>query len=124
MGTYGLNKPYGRGFRETLEKEFNSEHHKVLDCSIVHRKVAYLACEVTPKNGDDPYVYGLVCRLDFYPNTNEWCNFWYKPMDETMGPYYWDCPKRILDLLSPTDNEVALNWRQSCRDKRERRARA
>lgn len=41
-------------------------------------------------------------------------NFGYKDMDETMGPGYYDCPKSILNLLSPTDNEYALEWRKSC----------
>lgn len=115
MGTYGIHKPYRQTFRETLEKEFNREHHKIIDCSIVKRKVAYLACKVTPKNGSNPYVYALVCKLEFLPNTNEHYNFWYKPMEEEMGPYYFDCPKRILAQLSPTDNKVANEWRAICR---------
>ena len=44
-------------------------------------------------------------------------NFGYKDMSEDMGPCYYDCPKRILDLLSPTDNEYALNWRRKCYEK-------
>jgi len=41
-------------------------------------------------------------------------NFGYKDMDETVEPYYYDCPKSILDLLTPTDNESANIWRQKC----------
>lgn len=37
-----------------------------------------------------------------------------KVMDESMHPYYYDCPKRILNLLSPTDNKNALDWRNKC----------
>ena len=52
----------------------------------------------------------------------------YKDMDETMGPYYYDCPKAILDMLTPTDNDTANEWREACRrnmaEKRERRAHA
>ncbi len=36
-------------------------------------------------------------------------------LTETMGPYNYGCPARILDLLSPTDNEYALAWREKCR---------
>lgn len=43
-------------------------------------------------------------------------NFSYKNMDESMGPCYYDCPKGVLDLLSPTDNEHANEWRKSCYD--------
>lgn len=117
MGTYGLHKPHGQSFRETLEKEFDSEFHKVIDCSIIKRKVAYLACKsIHPKTKKET-VYALVCKLDFLPNTNEWCNFYYKPMEEDMGPYYFNCPKRILDLLSPTDSKTANEWRESCRNR-------
>lgn len=35
----------------------------------------------------------------------------YKFMDETVGPYYYDCPKEILDLLSPPMNDYAALWR-------------
>lgn len=41
-------------------------------------------------------------------------NFWYKDMDETCGPGYYDCPQRILKLLSPTDDTFALEWRKKC----------
>ena len=37
-------------------------------------------------------------------------------MDETCGPYNCDCPKAILDLLTPTDSEWANKWRQACRE--------
>jgi len=40
--------------------------------------------------------------------------FGYKDMDETMGPFYYDCPNTILKLLSPTDNEYAKTWREKC----------
>lgn len=35
---------------------------------------------------------------------------------EDEGPYASFCPERILDLLSPTDNELALDWRERCRE--------
>lgn len=50
-------------------------------------------------------------------NINEHYNFSYKDMDETCGPCYYDCPNVILDLLSPTDNEYANEWRKLCRAK-------
>lgn len=40
-----------------------------------------------------------------------------------MGPHEADCPARILDLLTSTDKEYALDWRQRCRANLERRAR-
>ena len=47
-------------------------------------------------------------------NNKDYYNFAYKDMDETMGPYQYNCPKSILDLLPPTDNEYAIAWRNKC----------
>lgn len=40
----------------------------------------------------------------------------YKDMDETMGPFYHDASKKVLDALTPTDDETANKWRSRCRD--------
>jgi len=67
--------------------------------------------------GKQPYVWAaifLTCGRTKWDNT-EWG---YKDMDETMQPYYYDCPKGILDLLTPTDNEGANKWREECRRQR------
>lgn len=46
-------------------------------------------------------------------------NFSYKDMEETCGPFYYDCPISILKLLTNTDNELANEWRQKCWDNHE-----
>lgn len=33
-----------------------------------------------------------------------------------MGPCESECPESILDLLTPTDNQYAIEWRGSCRE--------
>lgn len=38
-----------------------------------------------------------------------------KPIFEDMGPIEDHCPARILDLLSETSDEHALDWRRRCR---------
>lgn len=48
------------------------------------------------------------CKKD-YP-----FEFGYKVMHESVGPYYHDCPKKILDMLTPTTEKWALEWRQRC----------
>lgn len=45
---------------------------------------------------------------------NDYYNFSYKDMDETEGPCECDCPKSILDLLSPTPSKFANEWRDRC----------
>lgn len=38
----------------------------------------------------------------------------WKEMHEADHPYYYDCPKSILNLLTPTDNKNANEWREGC----------
>ena len=57
-------------------------------------------------------VFGMVCLTSV--DMKEYFNFSYKDMDETMGPYKYDCPKGILDLLDPIDSEYANEWRKQC----------
>lgn len=47
-------------------------------------------------------------------NNRDYDNFGCKDMDETMGPCYYDCPVSILKALTPTDNETANEWRETC----------
>lgn len=47
----------------------------------------------------------------------------YKDMDETAGPNEAEAPAKLLDLLSPTTAEYALDWRQRCRDHAARQSR-
>lgn len=57
-----------------------------------------------------------VCCLTYYnPRVKKDYNFGYKSMDETMGPFMYSCPETILNLLTPTDNKCALEWREACR---------
>lgn len=57
-------------------------------------------------------VFAAVCLTS--TNVKEYFNFAYKDMDETCGPCQCDCPKGILDLLTPTDNDWANEWRKQC----------
>lgn len=47
-------------------------------------------------------------------DNKDYYNFAYKDMDETMGPGECNCTKGILDLLTPTDDEYANDWRKRC----------
>lgn len=68
-------------------------------------------------NGTDE-TFAVVCLT--HTDSKSYWNFGYKDMDETMGPGEHDCPKGILDLLTPTDSEWANEWRRLCREKIER----
>ena len=64
-------------------------------------------------------VFGVVFLTS--TDSKDYYNFSYKDMDESMGPCYYDCPKGILDLLTPTDSEWANNWRAKCREQLEKK---
>lgn len=68
-------------------------------------------------------IFGVVCLVRWNPRSRDGRQFGYKDMSENMGPCEADCPAAILDLLSPTDHEYALDWRARCRANLERRAR-
>lgn len=51
------------------------------------------------------------------------CNWGYKDVDETMGPYQHDFPVSWLDLLSPIDSEYAVEWRENVRKRAEQMTR-
>ena len=77
----------------------------------------YAAVQVIDKQTGERTVTAAV-DLTCGSRDNPGCNFGYKPMGETMGPYQYDCPKSILDLLTPTDNEHAIEWRRRCEEHR------
>lgn len=66
----------------------------------------------TKDKPEDIKIFGTVCLTS--TDSKDYYNFAYKDMDETCGPYKYDCPKAILDLLSPTDSEYANEWRKKC----------
>ena len=72
----------------------------------------YYAAMRLSKNGE---IFGLVVLTSV--SKNIWSDeFYYKEMDETGCPCQIDCPINILKLLSPTNNESALQWRAKCYD--------
>lgn len=57
-------------------------------------------------------------------------NFWYRDsLCEAEGPYFWDCPEKILKLLTPLEDsglegeqlQYATRWRAQCRRNHELR---
>ena len=50
-------------------------------------------------------------------------DFSYKDLDESCGPYSYNCPVTILELLSPTTNENSLEWRKRCYERANERSR-
>ena len=95
---------------------------RILASSCLRNRVWYAAAEPSTDGSAGP-VFALVCLVRWNPRDREGYFFGYKDMDETMGPCEAECPQRILDLIGPTDNEHANDWRRRCRDNLQRRAR-
>lgn len=91
--------------------EDESRKVEVLKSSMVG-STYYAAVKSFNKTNGYECVTAAVCLTS--TNSKDCFNFAYKDMDETCGPYKYDCPKAILDILTPTENEYALEWRKQC----------
>jgi len=101
-----------------VEEILNGENEKgkwtVLK-SARYGSTVYSALEYLNKETGEKKVVATI----FLTNTRG-SEFSYKDMDECMGPYSYDCPESILKLLSPTDNKLANEWREKCREVRKK----
>ena len=100
----------------------NEPNYEMLDIAIKNFREVYIAL----KHKDKGYVYCQTYMLYRAPKKYE--NFGYKPVWEFNGPVNANCPKRILDLLTPLDKlakmdnfgekpiEWAKEWRNRCYD--------
>lgn len=105
--------------REMDERWTQTEHDSYPELNVLKSAMVgstYYAAVEIKRNGVREKVFGTVALTS--TNWNDGMNFGYKDIDETMGPYQCDCPKGILDLLTPTDSEYALKWRKRCEEKR------
>lgn len=67
------------------------------------------------RNNETDEVFCFVALIDCKGDREY--NFGYKDMQDSMHPYVYNCPERILKLLTPTDNENAMAWRKICADR-------
>ena len=123
MGWTYTHKHSSLSMKDFFKEEFGFANDRravrLLDCAVVNLREAYLAFEALDKATGKREVFAVVCLLHYKPN--EYYNIGYKDMEESEGPYYYNCPERILKLLTPTTNEYALRWRQKCWERIERR---
>ena len=96
-----------------MNYENSSYKNQVLKSRMVG-SIYYAAIQSYDKSKEATEVFAAICKTS--TRTSDGMEFGYKCMDETMGPGYYNCPKTILDILTPIDNEYALEWRQKCRE--------
>ena len=108
------------GPRQYLDAQFTYEradlHSNVLRSALVGKRVYYAAVEQVRTASGEREVWAAICLVRYNPRDREGYVFGYKDMEESMGPYECDCPAQILDLLTPTDAQHALQWRARCRE--------
>ena len=98
----------------------NRGHYNVLKSAMVG-SVYYAAIQdmvTVNRQEDGSYKYtpindGEIWCAVFLTSTKNG-EFYYKDMNESCGPCECKCPKSILKLLSPTDNDYATKWRNRC----------
>lgn len=109
--TYLTRKVDRKDIKEFLIKEFTCDDPKynttVIDCSVKNNE-AYLAVHDHIRQETTAYVILLSFR------NNE---IGFKDMHESEGPYYFNCPKRIIKKLSSTNDVTSLAWRSACLNK-------
>ena len=108
------------GPRQYLDAQFTSERpdaaSKVLRSALVSMRVYYAAVEQVRIATGQREVWAAICLVRYNPRDPEGYIFGYKDMEESMGPCECDCPEPVLDLLTPTDREYAVQWRARCRE--------
>lgn len=114
MGGHTTAKAYlDDQFTYTRETGGQVSGLKVLASSCPQNRTYYAAVQVI-SNGVAGEVFAIVCKVLWNPRSKSGEHFGYKDMTENMGPCEDNCPRYILDLLSPTSHQYALDWRRRC----------
>jgi hypothetical protein len=87
------------------------EKHTVLATALVGMREFYAAVEHVKPDGSRE-VWAAVLKVSWFPK--DYYGFCVKSMSEHDGPYYHNCPEKILKLLTPIDSENAQAWRAKC----------
>ena len=121
MGTTCTHKPKGEPLTEFFIRQGvlrwgddNPHTYRVLNSAFVRLREYYAAVEQVHKETGERRVWAAVIKVTMGRSKYDDCNFCWKDMDESMGPYYTNCPERILKLLTPTEHEYAIKWRAQC----------
>lgn len=87
---------------------------KILDHAVVS-SVLYAAIE-----NPDGDVFAAVAPFEVVKRGSGW-ELLYNIMSEYVGPCEQKCPARILNVLTPTTEEYAINWREKCKINKRRK---
>jgi len=105
MGWDYTNKPMGQSLINFFKDEFPS--YNIIDGVIVNN-VFYMAVN---RKDNDKIIFALIALID---HNDSKFNIGYKAMPEYQNPYYYDAPLSILNKLTPTNDNYARIWRDTC----------
>ncbi|HEY4545585.1 MAG TPA: hypothetical protein VIG90_04040 [Pedomonas sp.] len=91
-----------------------SGQRRVLASAIVRITEYYCAVEHLQPDGTH-IIWAGIAKLDYPKGNRAGLRFGYKTMDETVHPFFYNCPEPILNLLTPTECDGANKWRRQCR---------
>lgn len=87
-----------------------------------HGTVNNLFYAAVSKRSDPDRVFARVTLIYRYSRASRGCNIAWKDMHEDVFPFYYQAPVAVLDALTETDSENAIQWRAKCREHHARRA--
>lgn len=106
-----LNKSRRQLVAEHVEWDSGTKSCRVVFAREKGREV-YLAVRLYDRATEREDIIGVVAITQI--RAKESFNFGVKLMDETMHPVYYHAPRKLLDMLSPTSDPNALEWRRKC----------
>ena len=125
-------KEVKRGYKSTMTVDVKREMDEEIfrewetsnsNCKLIksamYGSTYYGAIQKTNSHTKESEVFAVVVLTSV--ENNKFFNMSYKDMDETMLPFYYDCPESILKLLTPTNNGNANQWRERCRIRAEKK---
>jgi hypothetical protein len=113
MGATGTHREKGLTDAEFFQGEFR-EGSRILDAATKRGGVWDWqgACFMAVQ--DEEGVHAVIAFFTWIPSS--YFNYTFKLVDESMGiGDFYECPARILDLLTPTDCDRSNEWREGCR---------
>lgn len=109
--TYSASLSNARAVHDDLRRQLRGGGYAIKGDAATHYGKHFYAA--TEKDG---VVDMFVALVDGGYRKSDGQDWWgYKDMSEDMGPYIYDCPEKLLDLLTPTDNKNAIEWRAAVR---------
>lgn len=115
-GTYTTeNVRTVKGITEFFKKHLFNETCNIL-ASNCKNNVWYGALEYNSTHGKEVTAYIIKYSL----RNDDGCNIFYKAMNETEHPYYYDASDKVMNFLTPIDSDLGNEWRKKVKELKEK----